>query len=58
MPDLFSLHFLWPPLLASGVLVPILLWVTYGCNAQAPLRLLGSKPSGCRMRPWSWSCWV
>ncbi|MEN9329436.1 MAG: hypothetical protein RLZZ484_624, partial [Pseudomonadota bacterium] len=27
MPDLFSLHFLWPPLLASGVLVPILLWV-------------------------------
>ena len=27
MPDLFSVHFLWPPLLASGVLVPILLWV-------------------------------
>ncbi len=27
MPDLFSLHFLWPPLLASGVLVPVLLWV-------------------------------
>lgn len=39
MPDFFSVHFLWPPLLVSGLFVPLVLWSylrLQGASAAAP----------------------